>query len=68
MKPYGLALLDYFKGNSEAAVVICRSDGFEAELPAKTFFRQPREFSVIEKKALELCKGLFWMSGVQRFT
>jgi SAM-dependent methyltransferase len=57
MQPYGLALFDYLKGNKEAAIVVCRDDGFKAELPAKIYLKEPFEFSVIENKALKLCKG-----------
>jgi SAM-dependent methyltransferase len=57
MQSYGLALSDYLKGNKEASILICRDDGFKAELPAKAFFKSPEEFSIIENKALELCKG-----------
>ena len=57
MEPYGLALVDYLKGNKEAAIAVCRDDGLKSELPAKVFLRPPEEFSSIEKKALELCRG-----------
>jgi SAM-dependent methyltransferase len=57
MQSYGLALSDYMQGNKEASILICRDDGFKAELPAKAFFKSPEEFSVIENKALALCKG-----------
>lgn len=57
MQSYGSALSDYLKGNKEASILICRDDGFKAELPAKVFFKSPAEFSIIENKALELCEG-----------
>jgi SAM-dependent methyltransferase len=57
MQAYGTALLDYMQGNQEASILICRDDGFKAELPVKVFFKTPTKFSAIENKALELCKG-----------
>ncbi len=56
MKPYGLALLDYHRGNLDATLAIYRDDGWKDELSAKTFFRQPEEYE-LEKIALELCRG-----------
>ncbi len=29
MQPYGLSLFDYLKGNKEAAIDVCRDDGFK---------------------------------------
>jgi 2-polyprenyl-3-methyl-5-hydroxy-6-metoxy-1,4-benzoquinol methylase len=57
MQAYALALIDYLKGNKEAVITVCRDDGFKSELPASVFLRPPEEFSEIEKKALELCRG-----------
>lgn len=57
MQPYALALVDYLKGNKEAAITVCRDDGFKSELPARVFFKSPEEFSTIENKALEMCRG-----------
>jgi hypothetical protein len=57
MTPHGLALLDYFEGNTESEVIIRRDDGFEALLPVKHFFRTPAEFTPIETMAIELCRG-----------
>ena len=56
MKPYGLALLDYHRGNLDSTFTICRDDGYVDELPAKTFFRQAQEWE-IERIALDLCHG-----------
>lgn len=57
MQAYGLALVDYLKGNKEAVITVCRDDGFQSELPARVFLRPPEEFSAIERKAIELCRG-----------
>jgi SAM-dependent methyltransferase len=57
MIPHGLALLDYFRGEASAQLVIRRDDGVEASLPVSHFFRPPAEFSPIEVAALERCRG-----------
>ncbi len=56
MKPYGLALSDYDKGNLSATLVIYRDDGWREELPMSTFYRQPQEYE-LERIALDLCYG-----------
>jgi 2-polyprenyl-3-methyl-5-hydroxy-6-metoxy-1,4-benzoquinol methylase len=57
MDSYGQALLDFQRGNLSAAITVRRDDGYESPLPAAVFFRQPSEFSGIERAALALCKG-----------
>lgn len=54
MKPYGLALSDYDKGNLSATLIIYRDDGRRDELPMSTFFRQSQEYD-LERTALDLC-------------
>jgi len=56
MKPYGLALLDYHKGNQDATLAIYRDDGWKDELPVKTFFRGAEEYE-LERIALGICRG-----------
>jgi len=56
MKPFGLALLDYYRGNLDATLTIYRDDGWEDEQPIRTFFRHPQDFE-LEKIALDLCRG-----------
>jgi SAM-dependent methyltransferase len=56
MKPYGLALLDYHKGNKFACCTIIRDDGLTSELPIDTFFR-PAQSLELEKYALDRCYG-----------
>jgi SAM-dependent methyltransferase len=58
MKPYGLALLDYFNGNTDAVLLYERDDGFVEHGPVSVFFRKPSEFFKHEHKALDLCYGL----------
>lgn len=57
MTPHGMALLSYFRGNSETRLLTRRDDGFEAPLPVSVFFRSPAEFWPIEVMALERCEG-----------
>jgi SAM-dependent methyltransferase len=56
MKPYGLALLDYHRGNLYAALAVYRDDGWRDELSIKTFFRRAEEYE-LERFALKLCRG-----------
>lgn len=57
MKPYGMALLDYFNGNSDAVLSYERDDGFVEQGPVSIFFRKPADFFPHEQKALDLCRG-----------
>ena len=57
MGPYGQALLDYFRGEPSATLVVHREDGHADNLPASVFFREPAGFSPIERAALDLCRG-----------
>ncbi|MGA1876412.1 MAG: class I SAM-dependent methyltransferase [bacterium] len=57
MEPHGMALEAYFKGDTTAELIICRDDGLHAPLQARHFFREPSEFTAIEKAVLDLCRG-----------
>ena len=39
MTPYGLALLDFFNGDTTAKVVVQREDGLRSDMPVDVFFR-----------------------------
>jgi SAM-dependent methyltransferase len=56
-KPHGLALLDYCRGDTSAAVVVHGEDGEQELVPIQVFFRGPSEFSALEEAALDLCRG-----------
>ena len=56
MKPYGIALLDYYNGNISATVDIIRDDGLVTPLPVSTFFRHARDIE-LERIALEMTQG-----------
>ncbi|NIV35108.1 MAG: methyltransferase domain-containing protein [Anaerolineae bacterium] len=57
MTPYGQAILDFFRGDPSATIVVHRDDGHADNLPAGVFFREPVAFSPIEQAALDLCRG-----------
>jgi hypothetical protein len=57
MTPYGRALWAYLHGQSAAELMISRDDGVTVPLPAAVFFREPSQFTPIETRALELCRG-----------
>jgi len=57
MAPHGAALLAYFRGDTQAELVIRRDDGLEDRLPVSHFFRPPERFSPIERAALDHCRG-----------
>jgi len=57
MKPYGLALIDYYNGDSSATVTIIRDDGKKFQVPAQKFFNDSPNFSKIEQVAIDLCFG-----------
>jgi SAM-dependent methyltransferase len=56
-KPHGEALLDYFKGETSAEVVVHGDDGETETVPIRVFFRGPADFSALEEAALDLCRG-----------
>jgi SAM-dependent methyltransferase len=56
-KPHGAALLDYFKGETSAEVVVHGDDGETETVPMQVFFRGPADFSALEEAALDLCRG-----------
>jgi len=57
MKPFGLALLDFWKGDKSARFTLIRDDGFAEELPISHFFRVPGEFTGLEQTALDRSRG-----------
>jgi len=57
MTPHGRALSAYFKGEAHASLLTRRDDGFEFAVPASHFFREPQEFTLLERTALDACRG-----------
>ncbi|MGA1842054.1 MAG: class I SAM-dependent methyltransferase [bacterium] len=55
MEPYGMALLAYYKGETNAELIVRRDDGQETPLPVKFFFRDPS--SPIDNAAIDRCTG-----------
>lgn len=56
-RPHGRALLDFYNGETAAAVVTHADDGETEVVPIRVFFRGPSEFSALEEAALDLCRG-----------
>jgi hypothetical protein len=48
LMPFGLALVSYLEGDTEATLTVRRDDGIESPIPVSHFFRAPSEFSAIE--------------------
>ncbi len=57
MQPFGAALRAYWEGDTGAEIVVVRDDGREDRLPARYFFRTESEFSPVDTRAIELCRG-----------
>ena len=57
MTPYGLGLLAYAGGQTEAELVIRRDDGLAVPLAVGHYFRTPSEFTPIEQLAVDHCRG-----------
>jgi 2-polyprenyl-3-methyl-5-hydroxy-6-metoxy-1,4-benzoquinol methylase len=55
--PLGLSIRDYAAGDTLASVTVLRGDGAAYRMPARLFFRLPRQFSALERAALRLCRG-----------
>jgi 2-polyprenyl-3-methyl-5-hydroxy-6-metoxy-1,4-benzoquinol methylase len=57
MEPFGEALEDFYNGKKNAEITLIRDDGLEWNVPIEYFFRSPKDFSNLEKEAIQLCKG-----------
>jgi len=57
MEPFGLALKDYFEGKRDVKIIFHRDDGFKHDYFVSHCFRSEKEFSPLERHALELCHG-----------
>lgn len=56
-RPHGKALLDFYRGDASAQVIVHGDDGETEVVPIRVFFRGPSEFSALEEAALDLCRG-----------
>jgi SAM-dependent methyltransferase len=54
---HGESLIDYYRGDRNAEIVLRRDDGFETVMPISIFFRSESEFLPGEIEAINLCKG-----------
>lgn len=57
MEPFGIALMDYCNRKEAGGLIMHRDDGLKDDHPVEYYFREPSEFSLIEKKALKICNG-----------
>ena len=57
MEPFGLAIKDFYERNQQAKVIFHRDDGIEDDFYISQCFRTEKEFSPIDKQALNLCYG-----------
>jgi cyclopropane fatty-acyl-phospholipid synthase-like methyltransferase len=57
MIPFGKALLDYFKGDASAEMVLERDDGLKVNSPVSLFFKRDADVFPHDWKAMELCEG-----------
>ena len=55
--PHGLAIRDYWEGDRRAEIIAHRSDGAVYPMPARVFFRGPRQFPELERLAIAECRG-----------
>ena len=53
----GLALRDYWRGDTRAFAQVHRGDGVSYPMPARLFFRGRAALSPLERAALRLCRG-----------
>ncbi len=55
--PLGDALTSYIQGDLLSKVVVYRDDGLSEDLMMSRFFQEPSTFTLVEKTALENCRG-----------
>src|SRR5262245_44823404 len=55
--PWGMAMLDYFNGDTSAVFTAYDQTGAKHEHPVSLFFREPSEFPSWEQEAIALCRG-----------
>jgi 2-polyprenyl-3-methyl-5-hydroxy-6-metoxy-1,4-benzoquinol methylase len=64
MKPFDLAFKEYYEGNKQAKVIFHRDDGLKEERYIFPYFRTEKDFSLVEKQAIALCRGSILDIGV----
>lgn len=55
--PHAAALMAYHEGNHDAKIVVYDDFAGRDEHPVSYFFREPAEFPLVERVALDLCRG-----------
>ena len=56
MKPFGLALIDFYNGDKEVKIAVYRDDGVLDEIPVSVFYRGSTDMD-IDRIALNNCYG-----------
>ena len=62
MKPFGLSLIDYQRGNHDAMLLVYRDDGFIDQIQVSSFFRRADEYD-LDRIALDMCYGKILDAG-----
>ena len=57
MKPFGMALAAYMKGDTSAELTIHRDDGHVSSIPVRFLFRDKSQFTHMDHMAIYRCKG-----------
>ena len=57
MDIHGAAILDYYKGDTEAVLTIHNSYGEAEEMAVEVYFREHPDFTEIENQAIMSCRG-----------
>ncbi len=57
MELYGLALKDFYNGNTNVQMIFHRDDGLTEKTLLNFYFRNENNFTSIEKQANKLCQG-----------
>lgn len=60
--PMGAAILDYQKSGRAGRLRVLSSMFEEDEMPVKHLFRKVEEMPMLEQKALQLTKDVYWIS------
>lgn len=57
VEPLGRAIRDFFEGDADAVVIMHSDDGERMDVPIRIYFREPPEWSPLERVAVDRCRG-----------
>ncbi len=60
---HGQALVDYWRGGTDAVTILESSDGKMRKIPASAYFREPDSFFPVERAALNYVQGRVLVAG-----